>query len=259
MNLRAASILDNHIFIIIVRSNTGRTPPPSSHSSRSSFDNHKERILKAIGDAQKSKSDARDIALFRDGYKCMLSGLLDIPSRKQSAQENDKNYAAAAFAMLRLFRLEGQAESILGGRVNDPQNILTLEYSLYRMFCQLDIWLEEVVNMPHTYDIIVPLSNQDEYNGLLHRPPSRVTFTITDDVLLKCKQHDTPFPALPDPKLIALRASCARVAHLSGAAEQMDQITRETGETTVLAEDGSSASLLGVLLGLQSNHVEDGA
>ena len=49
---------------------------------------------------------------------------------------------------------------------------------------------------------------------------------------------------LPDPALIAIRAACARVVNLSGAAEQADQILRDMENTTVLAKDGSMADVL---------------
>jgi hypothetical protein len=44
-------------------------------------------------------------------------------------------------------------------------------------------------------------------------------------------------PHLPDPMLVALRASVARVANLSGAAEQQNQIMRERDEIQVLSGD----------------------
>ena len=52
----------------------------------------------------------------------------------------------------------------------------------------------------------------------------------------------------PDPLLLGLHAACARVAHMSGAAEFFDQIERDTEDIRVLAFDGSSAPLLSNLL-----------
>jgi hypothetical protein len=49
---------------------------------------------------------------------------------------------------------------------------------------------------------------------------------------------------LPDPALIAIRAACARVVNLSGAAEQADQILRDMENSTVLSKDGSMADVL---------------
>ncbi|KAG5722831.1 hypothetical protein E4T56_gene3973, partial [Termitomyces sp. T112] len=57
---------------------------------------------------------------------------------------------------------------------------------------------------------------------------------------------------LPDPVLIAIRAACARVANLSGAAEQIDRILRDKEDMPVLANDGSMAELLSSCLLLTS-------
>ena len=64
-----------------------------------------------------------------------------------------------------------------------------------------------------------------------------VTFSRSDDRL-----------ELPDPQLLALHATCARVAHMSGAAEAFDEVEREVEDTRVLASNGSSAHLLDHLL-----------
>jgi hypothetical protein len=52
---------------------------------------------------------------------------------------------------------------------------------------------------------------------------------------------------MPSRDLIGLRAACARVANMSGAAEQIDQIYRDES-TTVMACDGSTGDLLSSLL-----------
>lgn len=53
---------------------------------------------------------------------------------------------------------------------------------------------------------------------------------------------------LPDPFLLSLHATCARVAHMSGAAEFFDRLQWDAEETNVLASDGSSALLLSHLM-----------
>jgi len=52
----------------------------------------------------------------------------------------------------------------------------------------------------------------------------------------------------PDPQLLALHVTCARVAHVSGAAEFFNQLQWDAEETDVLAFDGSSAGLLSNLI-----------
>jgi len=52
----------------------------------------------------------------------------------------------------------------------------------------------------------------------------------------------------PDLQLLALRVTCARVAHMPSAAEFLDQLQWDAEETNVLAFDGSSAGLLSNLI-----------
>jgi len=49
---------------------------------------------------------------------------------------------------------------------------------------------------------------------------------------------------LPSPEYLKIHAACARVAHLSGAGEHIDQVLRELEDTKVLSKDGASAEAL---------------
>ena len=89
-------------------------------------------------------------------------------------------------------------------------------------------------------------------------PQKQVTFSVPNDVIRECKAKEKQIPALPDPDLIALHAACARVSYLSGAGEYFDMLERDAEEMTVLASDGSSASLLLRLLNLVPAHVAIG-
>lgn len=62
-----------------------------------------------------------------------------------------------------------------------------------------------------------------------------MVFTV-NETLTKPKYHNVCLD-LPDPRLLALHAVCARVAHMSGAAEYIDQLKRDVEETKVLSKD----------------------
>lgn len=68
--------------------------------------------------------------------------------------------------------------------------------------------------------------------------PATVTFESTVPAKLP----------LPDRRYLAFHAACAKVVHLSGAAEYILKTLRDCERTKVLSEDGSSAELLGSLL-----------
>ena len=69
---------------------------------------------------------------------------------------------------------------------------------------------------------------------LIRGIPAQVQFTTPDP-------NDYP---LPDPRYLALHAACARVAHLSGAAEYIEMISRDLEDVKVLANNGGSGDLL---------------
>jgi hypothetical protein len=102
----------------------------------------------------------------------------------------------------------------------------------------------------------LPLSRPRHTLFMHGRPRWRqVIFSVPEDVIHECNAKGKPMPALPHPDLIALHAACARVAHMSGAAEYFDRFERDVEETTVLASDGSSSHLLHGLLNLVPAHV----
>ncbi|OCH93821.1 hypothetical protein OBBRIDRAFT_724074, partial [Obba rivulosa] len=81
------------------------------------------------------------------------------------------------------------------------------------------------------------------YQPLLNQFPKKITFNsnafVDEKTGEKCQ-----FP-IPDRKLLALHSgSCARVFHLSGAAEYVQKVLRDIEETKILASDDGSADLL---------------
>ncbi|KAG8816850.1 hypothetical protein FRC17_000163, partial [Serendipita sp. 399] len=134
-----------------VRSDGGPIPTPSRNSSPPSFEAHKERIISAMFNALKTKSDVRHEALLRDGYKCMITNDYDIdcwsnyPEIRERAlnegahmidtqcchlfsetvQQRSTQYSASALPILELFGLDPVVEKIIGGQINHLCNVLT--------------------------------------------------------------------------------------------------------------------------------------
>ncbi|KAF8521604.1 hypothetical protein BU17DRAFT_45677, partial [Hysterangium stoloniferum] len=107
------------------------------------------------------------------------------------------------------------------------ENIMTLGPSFHNWFDMLSTWLEEQVSLsilptdiaklvqptkPHTYKIKFrsPLQNLD------NRCPELISF--------ESKHKHLP---LPSPTYLRIHAACARVCHLSGAAEYIDKYERD--------------------------------
>ena len=62
-----------------------------------------------------------------------------------------------------------------------------------------------------------------------------------------------PEVKMPSKRYLKLHASCARIAHLSGAANIVEKWDRESDESHVLASDGSQVHVLEyALMGIQT-------
>jgi len=130
------------------------------------------------------------------------------------------------------------------GGVHEVWNLLSLEPFVHRKFDILELWFEHT-EQPHRYRICVSKQGHESFiRKTFQRPrphvvgaPLFVEFT---------SQFENAPP--PDPLLLALHATCARVAQMSGAAEHFDKLESDEEEIKVLARDGSNAALLSHLL-----------
>ncbi|KAF7336433.1 hypothetical protein MSAN_02297300 [Mycena sanguinolenta] len=144
-------------------------------------------------------------------------------------------------AIFTAFGLDSKTESLVGKNVHNHFNILTMWGDLNHLFDMLIIWLEEVDGEENTYKIV---SSNEKLLSLMGPLPERVTFRVDPDLVRACNERNTAVPTLPSRSLLAVRAACSRVAHLSGAVEQVQQILHDLEDTSVMAEDGGSAHLL---------------
>ncbi|KAF5359875.1 hypothetical protein D9756_003614 [Leucocoprinus leucothites] len=227
----------------VFRSNTGGRPTPSRHVSRPSFDVVKERILEELGKAPQTEKSVKKQALLRDGRGPRSSITLETEVAhifSESAQDGDKDYAATVLAMLEMFGLGEKAKSLYGGQVNSLHNVITMEHNLHAAFDSFDLWLEPVAEHENTYKVC---GNTRRLKRFPLPIPSRITFSV-DPAAAAAAEAVNKELMLPDRSLIAIRAACARVANLSGAAEQAKRILRDLEDTTILADDGSTAELL---------------
>ena len=53
-------------------------------------------------------------------------------------------YAGTAFTMLKMFGLDHEVDKLLGGRVNNLSNVLTLSREMHDAFDRFALWLEEI-------------------------------------------------------------------------------------------------------------------
>ncbi|KAJ3712859.1 hypothetical protein C8R42DRAFT_615201 [Lentinula raphanica] len=228
----------------------GRTPASSDSLSRPSFNQVKARVQDLIDAAKSNHEKAKIAALYRDGYKCVVNGRYDLSAPDISVEEalnaggcvltrlahivpdstyftlsdnNKKGYAASVLAVLK--RSGYDVNKINGDTVHSLYNVMTMQRDTHEFFDCLEIYFEETDTV-NCYRVIAFDTRIQE--------PRTVTLTTPDPVL---------YP-LPDPKLLALHATCAKVAHLSGAGEYLDKIDYDEETIGVLATDGGSFEVL---------------
>ncbi|KAG9308243.1 hypothetical protein JVU11DRAFT_12130 [Chiua virens] len=265
----------------LIRTSTVQYPLPSSHPSRASFDTLQDMIKDAMEATGDKFTTSRKRVLARDGYRCVVTGIYDESSLAKfnsvaevlmatlevahifnesttqgidpavdrdsgDDRKYDKTYhAASAMAILRTFGFSKFASKFeVPGGVHEVWNLLTLGHDVHSLFDHLKMWFE-YTDKPHRYKVCTSHGKYDKYIQHLFAGHDRQVDGAPMFVEFNSDYMQAP---PPDPFLLALHATCARVAHMSGAAEVFDRVDRDMEESRVLASDGSSSSLLVHLL-----------
>ncbi|KAH9913261.1 uncharacterized protein B0H18DRAFT_1050071 [Fomitopsis serialis] len=245
---RLATLYINH-FLRCFRAAKGRTRSPSTHPSRPSFDATQETLQYPLEEAPQNHATAKQKALIRDGYRCMLTGAFDIVSVKEKPhilpadapvtftqaahifpestnigisginQNGARHeYAATVWTVMARFGDTFVFDELNGPNVHRLENVMTLRGDEHTHFEMLNLWLEST-DTPHTY---TPQTTHPMYRRNI---PTTVTFTTPDPEKLP----------LPSPDYLRLHAAAARY---------INKILRDMEKTRVLSNDGSSALLL---------------
>ncbi|KAK7680287.1 hypothetical protein QCA50_016527 [Cerrena zonata] len=258
----------NH-FIRPFKKYKGRTPTPSGHVSCPSFDRKQEFIKANLVSTPTSHSQLKINALIRDGYRCMVTGKFDSDSLSKitelaiefrSYQSARKDYGttncchiipastnmnlvddkaedvASVWTVLSNFGEPNLVNELRGANTHRLENILTLDYTPHNWFDQLNMW----------FDKVDPLDQND------HRYFVRLAEAIGSFVYpefpkeIEFVNHAPDFITLPLPdyRYLRIHAACAKIAHLSGASEYIDQVFQDIERMPALANDGSSADVL---------------
>ncbi|KAF8875055.1 hypothetical protein BD779DRAFT_1613478 [Infundibulicybe gibba] len=248
-----ANLYKNHL-ICCFWSNKGPIPIPTLHPPEPSFNIVEDEYVPLLQATALSDAGAKRRALIRDNYRCVLTGkiddvcleagdvtldgsevtvtrashIFDWPTNEDPGVDRKRHYAASLSAILNHFG-EINVDELNEAGIHRLQNVLTLDSVVDGWFSRLKVWLERRPEDPINY--YRPAATQPYF---IERMPAGIQLTTPDPV---------EYP-LPDPRYLAVHAACARVAHLSGAAEYMEMIFREMEEAQVLADDGGSADVL---------------
>ncbi|THU85892.1 hypothetical protein K435DRAFT_924384 [Dendrothele bispora CBS 962.96] len=232
----------------------------------------------------KNHNEAKSNALIRDGFRCMVTRKLDLESLAemkdlraavQKEWPNDPltstqcahifpkltnsgisgttpvelqklECAASLWAILERFGYSDISQELNGQHVHQLGNVLTLDITLHDWMDKLALWFEKAPDgVPNHYNI--KISRKYGMVASMYKLPEDVTFTVDQIIQRRLNPEslltelDLP---LPNPTYLHIHASVCRVAHMSGAADYIDFISRAMEQLDVLAEDGSSADFL---------------
>ncbi|KAF8503858.1 hypothetical protein BU17DRAFT_58478, partial [Hysterangium stoloniferum] len=228
---KIGQIYFNH-YILCFRKYKGHTPTPSEHPSRPSFDAQKQLIQGELKEPPKNHS-----ALLRDGYQCMITGNYDLNSVTEN-EELQKLVTQSCEIVVR----NTQCAHILPSSINANTSDIG-GYGGKKEYAAT-IW----TIMEHFGYVGL----FKEFNkGNIHCLPNIMTLETTFHDWFQTKYEHLPLPQtkyehlpLPDPRYLEIHAACARVYHLSGAAEYINKYEREMEDIQVLSTDGASADIL---------------
>ncbi|TDL19325.1 hypothetical protein BD410DRAFT_792367 [Rickenella mellea] len=257
--LKLGQMYFNH-YIRAFRARKGRTPSHSSHASRPSFDRLADMIKANLVKAPQSHADAKTNALIRDGFRCVVTGRYDRGSANANRELKDavdsdpnarldstecahifaestnsaiepgsdkRNYAATMWAIMTCFGHAELPKELNGPKVHRLENVMTLCHDFHTLFDNLDVWFVPT-NEKNKYKLgWAWASNSRDY-------PEHVIFKTSDETNLP----------VPSPNYLAIHAACAKVAHLSGAAQCIDKLYQDLDDSTTLDPNGASAEIL---------------
>ncbi|KAM6503693.1 hypothetical protein JOM56_000636 [Amanita muscaria] len=207
---------------------------------RPSFHNLADMTESVVQETTLNYETAKNKALIRDGFKCVVTGTYDLDSAKVFQELGQVAGAnARGTECVHIF-----SESTNVNISRDSKKIIlhadspTSAWTVLSHFSGRDNLLDELNgrSMHRLENVMTMRAGYEAESGILDNlnPARLVTFTTPDPDRLP----------VPSREYLALHAACTKVVHFSGAGEYADSVLREMEDTPVLSSDGSSAAIL---------------
>jgi len=145
--------------------------------------------------------------------------------------------------------------------LNSPRNAMLLAPLVHKRFDRLDLWLTPFEASGYVLNLctwvyrrlqdhreVIPDKYKINYvRGIWHFRASATfqTYTLSNNKKIEP----------PSPKLIALHAACAKIAHMSGAAEHLEETFRDTEPLPVMTVPNATDELFHALKKVQFQHI----
>jgi len=243
----------------------------ASQSPRGSFEAAVERYEHLIRKPGITSQELRELVSFRDENRCVLTGALNtvvadsqtkkhdviflahIISQSLPADENVPvkfNWAKTAGALIERFGGFSTREVLGEQNLNSPRNAFMASGAPHQQFDGLNIWLTPAKD---EHGVII-LDSYDVSSCYGEHWLATMGTGVKSQITFQSKQIGTHTIPAPDPRIIALHAACAKIAHMSAAAEPLEVVFRNPESIRVLTDDGAFQYVVGALgnLGLVS-------
>ncbi|KAH6904805.1 hypothetical protein BKA70DRAFT_1295150 [Coprinopsis sp. MPI-PUGE-AT-0042] len=260
-----AQVYQDHFFPAFLQ-HRKRIPAPSPHPSNPDHDQDSVQFFSAIVPPPTSHQAAKQAALRRDNFRCILtrhndhlhvqecrqqglpipqgpSGITnsahifppflnDIPALDEPDPNHKREWSGTVWTIMKNFGGLVVLNELDGAQMHRLGNILTLHTAYHGLFDALSLWLEPD-----------PAYNDDIHFIVHSHEPSFLFQGVDRHITFANAEHGTNHE-LPNPRFLKIHAAACRIAHLSGAAEVMERWDNEDGDsdTRVLASDGGSSS-----------------
>jgi len=245
--------------LILPMKANGQTPQVSFHPSRDVIiKSTAEGIAADLETAKRDKTTLKRYTLHRDGYRCVATHRCDgsttlcpdynsareglyptvaahiLPFSLMSIDTNKKLFKKASIWTVIESFTNIKFTELLGDNINSLTNVMTLDLAVHQYFGELKLWFEPVPEKPTTY--IIRKAQRNWLFGTLE-DGQRVVFKSPDE---------DKFP-IPDRRYLAFHAAVAKVVHMAGMAEYLDDIIRKQENIRVLSDESHVEYLDGLL------------
>lgn len=148
--------------------------------------------------------------------------------------------------------------------LNSPRNAFMVSNAPHQEFDRLDMWLTPAAVCSTVLSLVSRIEinyYEDERGDIMLNSYDVTSYRgenwlammgtgVMSRITFQPKQVGKGTIPAPDPRIVALHAACAKVAHMSAAAEHLGAVFRDPEQLRVMTDDGAFLNLVGTLSNL---------
>jgi hypothetical protein len=172
-------------------------------------------------------------------------------------------WAKTAGAIIERFGGFSTHEVLGEQNLNSPRNAFMASNAPHQEFDRLDMWLTPAKVCSTVLSLVsrIEINYYQDEHGVIPNSYDVTSYRgenwlammgtgVMSRITFQPKQVGKEIIPAPDPRIIALHAACAKVAHMSAAAEHLEVVFRDPEQLRVMTDDGAFLNLVGTLSNL---------